>query len=118
MSTEKYGLIFKDEDDEIWLGMYENAAINKFKIISDFDGVYDKLSHEAFSLVEVGTDSNERFWLKDIYSFTMTCREEDAPEETELDAVTATDVLKQMGFPSEDADSMFRSFLANAGKAN
>ena len=116
MNDTNYGLIFKDEEDDIWLGEYKNDTVRKFSMLSDFEDVYGDLALEKFAFVEVKMEANEQIWINDVSSFEIGKREDYETEEVKTVAVTT--MLTEMQFPSEDSDNMFRSFLLNAGKSN
>jgi hypothetical protein len=109
----QYGLIFRDSEDEIWLGKYENGTIREFGALSDFDGIYEDLEFSKFAFVEVKDGDNEQLSLRDICVFEIGKQQDE-----EVDAVAVTEMLQELDFPSEDADGIFGSFLASAGKAN
>jgi len=113
--NEKYGLIFNDGDDGIWMGMYKNGIIREFRTLSDFEGVYDDLALSKFAFVAVKEDDNERVWIKDICTFEIG-RQRDEGEEVGITSVT--EMLKDLDFPSEDSDNMFITFLTSAGKTH
>lgn len=111
-----YGLIFRDDDDYIWLGEYENGTVRNFAMLSDFEDVYGDLALEKFAFVEVSMEPNERMWINDISTFEIGKRLDTETEE--VNAVAVTTMLTEMQFPSKDSDQMFISFLSNAGKMN
>ena len=115
MDTQ-YGIIFKDDEDGIWLGKYTNGTVREFNPLSDFEGVYDTLELSKVAFVAVQESENEQIWIKDICKFEVGKQSEDLNEEIAI--VSVEDMLREFNFPSEDSDSMFGSFLASAGKAN
>ena len=112
----QYGLVFRDSEDEIWLGKYENGTIREFGALSDFDGIYEDLELSKFAFVEFMDRDNDQLSLRDICIFEIGKQDEDADEE--VDAIAVTEMLRELDFPSEDADGIFESFLASAGKTN
>ena len=112
----QYGLVFKDDNDDIWLGRYENGTIREFNPLSDFEGIYNELATSKLAFVEVKDDENKRIWINDICKFEVGKQNEDSNNEIAI--VSVEDMLKEFNFPSEDSDSMFGSFLVSAGKTN
>ena len=111
-----YGLIFRDAEDTIWLGVYENSTVERFYPLSDFNEVYEDLPLEKFAFVEVEEADNDQVWINDINTFEIGKRPNYETEEVETIPVTI--MLEDMQFPSNDTDSMFRSFLQEIGKSN
>lgn len=116
MSDTNYGLIFRDDNDDIWLGEYESGTVRNFSMLSDFEDVYGDLALEKFGFVEVKKEPNEQIWINDLSTFEIGKRSENESEE--VNAVAVTIMLTEMQFPSKDSDQMFRSFLSNVGKTN
>lgn len=114
--TENYGLIFRDDEDNIWMGMYENATITSFFPLSDFDNVYGDLALEKFAFVGVQESENEQVWINDINTFEVG--KQPNYEKNEVEAIQVETMLAEMKFPSKESDSMFKSFLAEVGKTN
>ncbi len=117
----QYGLVFKDENDDVWLGIYENSTIREFGSLSDYEGSYSDLEPSKFAFVEVEEDTNDRLWIKDLHTFEMCQRpgSENIPEsEDDPDVVNISAFLLEVEFPSEASDNVFETFLSNSGKAN
>jgi len=108
------GIIFRDEEDQIWLGKYEDGTIKSFESLADYEGFYDDLPLERLVFVEID-EQGEQLWIKDLFTFTVG--KDDGTNE-DIDPVVITQVLEDLGFPSEESDDMFASFLTAAGKAN
>jgi len=53
MADIKHGLVFKTEDDQVWLGHFENGKIESFSPISDFESIYEDLPETKFCVVEI-----------------------------------------------------------------
>ena len=112
----QYGLVFRDDDDEIWLGKYENGTIQAFGALSDFDGIYEELELSKFAFVEIDEGENEQIAIRDICSFEIGKQDESGAEE--VDTISVTEMLQEVNFPSEESDSMLGSLLAAGGKSN
>ena len=113
----QYGLVFRDEEDDIWLGIYENSTIRAFGPLSDFEDVYVDLPLSKFEFVEVNEDTNERIYINDLFSFEM-CRSQDDDNNDAPDVINIVDFLKEIDFPCDGSDDVFRTFLKESGKGN
>ncbi len=96
---KNYGLIFVDNDTEVYLGEFVNETIREFRVISDFDEVYLDLATTDFSVVEITMKSDSVISLKDIGEFTPYTQHGD---------IVITDLLKAENFPSEHSDKFFK----------
>jgi len=117
----QYGLVFKDENDDVWLGIYENSTIRVFGSLSDFDGSYDDLELSKFSFVEIEEDANDRIWIKDLHRFEMCQRpniNESLEDQNDPDVINISQFLTEIHFPSEESDDVFSTFLNTSGKTN
>jgi len=112
----RYGLIFKDAADDIWLGKYDNGSIKEFGTLSDMEDIYEDLPLEKFAFVELKEEMHGRIWINDVSRFEIGKRDEDSDDS--ITPKPVTELLKALNFPSDDCDNMFRSFLHAAGKAN
>lgn len=112
MNTQ-FGVIFKDDDDDIWLGKYENGTVRDFGSLSDFEGIYYDMELTKFAFVEIKNGENDQVSIRDICKFELG----EEPEPGSY-AVPVTRVLEELDFPSESSDAMFGGFLQSAGKAN
>ncbi len=115
-SAINYGLIFKDGEDDVWLGKYNNGTIRDFGALTDSEGVYEDLPMEKFAFVKYKESENDRLLISDISTFEIGKSTDHG--ENEIEPKHVTEMLEAMNFPSEDSDNMFRSFLNAAGKAN
>lgn len=97
-----YGLIFADQD-EVWLGIYENGTIRKFAPISDFDGVYENLTLDKFSFIEMTEEVNDRVSIKDLWTIQV--------RKIGGEFTTVAEMLHDLDFPSEHTDDLFGSYL-------
>ncbi len=114
--TTNYGLIFRDDEDNIWLGMYDNSTIKEFATLSDFDNIYGDLPLEKFIFVEVQELLNGSVRTNNINIFGIGKRPNYETEEIETASVQ--EMLKEVNFPSDQSDLIFRSFLSELGKTN
>lgn len=110
----RYGVVFKDENDDIWLGKYENGTVKEFGPLSDFEGIYDDLELTKFSFVEINEGENDQVWINDICKFELG---KEIEEDGNGYAVPVTQVLVELEFP-DGTDDLFGGFLQSAGKAN
>ncbi len=108
----KTGFIFKDQDDEIHLGIFENGSVASFERISDWERIYDNLLRTKIAVVEVEYTINAQISIKDLCTLEIT-RTDD-----EHDTVEITQLLEELKFPSEAADDMFASFVQSTGRGN
>ena len=109
-SITKTGFVFKDQDDIVYLGLFENGGVNDFSEISDFDGIYIDLLLTKVVVVEVSFDTGGRFWINDLCSFEVGKETDDGFIPTEFNTM-----LKDLDFPSEDMNEVFRTFAKDAG---
>jgi RNase adaptor protein for sRNA GlmZ degradation len=114
MSEPQHGIVFKDADDEIWMGRYENGTVRSFYPLSDFEGVYESLEYTKVFLVEIQDEPNERVLIRDLQRLEVGKKDNNG----EFIPVTVEEMLLDMKFPSEESDAMFGSFINHVGKAN
>ena len=114
---ESFGIVFRDANDDIWLGLYENSTIRDFGPLSDFDGFYTDLPYTKFAMVAVREAENEQVLLKDICTFEVGRHKENVYDEDPT-PTAVTEMLADMNYPSDETDEMFTSFLGSAGKTN
>lgn len=95
-----YGLVFVDNNTEVYLGEFVDQTIREFRIISDFDEIYLDLPITDFSVVEITKKDDSGTSLRDIGSFTPYTNKGD---------VVITDLLQAEKFPSEHSDNFFRA---------
>jgi len=113
----QYGLVFRDEEDNIWLGMYEDSTIRAFGPMSDFEGVYENLPLSKFAFVSIKDEGNGRIWINDLHDFEM-CAGQDHENADDPDVISITEFLHEIDFPSDVSNDVFRRFLNESGKAN
>jgi len=106
------GFIFK-EDDDVFLGLFENGHVADFLPISDWDGIYDGLEETKIMVVEVKR-SNGSVAINDLVSLEIGKN----IDGDEFLPVVVREMLQDLDFPSEDTDMMFASYLTEAGKSN
>ena len=109
------GLIFRDENDDIWLGKYENGTVRVFNPLSDFEGIYDDLELTKIAFVQVD-EKGDQLWIRDVCKFEVG--KGDGMMDESLEPVVVTEMLEELDFPSTESDDMFGSFLTASGKAN
>jgi len=117
MNNITHGIVFKDDNDDVWMGEYENGSIAAFNPLTDFENVYEDLTSVKFMFVEIEEGSNEQVLINDLCSFEVG-RESESLEGEETKPMAVEDVLKQMQFPSEETDSLFASFYSDMNKGN
>ena len=109
-STTKTGFVFKDQDD-VYLGIFEDDGVNEFSPISDFDGIYEDLLPTKVMIVEVEFDTNDRIMINDLCSIEVGKEDDDG-----FIPVEFTTMLKDLNFPSDDMNDMFIGFANEAGR--
>ncbi len=103
-----YGLIFRSESNEIFLGKYENNTIREFFVISDDENIYADLPLEKFAFVDViiKEKSKEEYEI-DIRDICTLSFNENENEKSK----TIEDVLREENFPSQESDDLFSDIL-------
>jgi hypothetical protein len=109
------GIVFRDKNDDIWLGVYEYGSIRNFEQLSDYEGVYEDLPHTKFAFVEVEA-KGEQVLIKDLCMFEMG--RGITNDDESIEPATAEFILEDLEFPSKETDDMFGCLLSSAGKAN
>ena len=107
---KKSGFVFKDQDDVVYLGIFENGAVNEFSAISDFDGIYIDLLLTKVVAVEISYGVGGRFWINDLCSFEVGKETDEGFIPTEF-----TTMLEELDFPSDDMNDIFIKFAKDAG---
>ena len=104
----KYGIIFNSGIGGIWIGIYVNNTICKFRRDDDRLLNYSTLPDTTFQLVLIDAHDN----IHDISAFSI-----DKPPSfvhNEILEQPAVTVLEKLRFPSEESDTVFRDFLAKS----
>ena len=102
----RFGLIFNDGNDNIYLGLYEDGTITEFGEISDHDDFYTDLPLHKFGFVTIKIDEHQNLSIRDICDFEMAKSGENGPEITNV-----TDMLEDLDFPSDDTEVAFKLLL-------
>jgi len=120
MADIKHGLVFKTEDEQVWLGHFENGKIESFSPISDFESIYEDLPETKFCVVEIEILENDNVSINDKMWIEIGKVEEgkDPDADDNFEPKTVTQMLTEMKFPSEDADEMFASLIYSVIGAN
>ena len=105
----KTGFVFKDQD-EVFLGIFENGGVTDFNPISDFDGIYENLLPTNVMVVEIEFDTNDRIMINDLCSIQVGLDDDDG-----FTPVEFTELLNDLEFPSDDMNDMFIGFAKEAG---
>jgi len=120
MSDIKNGLVFKDADEEVWFGIFENGGIASFSPISDFESIYEDLPETKFCVVEIEFRENDNVAINDLMWIEIGKVEEgkDPDNDDNFEPKTISYMLTDMKFPSPEADEMFASLIYSVVSAN
>lgn len=120
MADRQNGLVFKTDDEQVWLGIFENGGIESFSPISDFELIYEDLPETKFCVVEIEFLENDNVAVNDLMWVEIGKVEEgkDPDNDENFESKTITYMLTDMEFPSEDANEMFASLIYSVVSAN
>lgn len=117
MEVTSYGVMFINEDEEVWIGKYENDTIREFFPFSNYWHVDEDLVPDKFIFVAINEGSSvEEVYVNNICVFEIG--RGSMTDDKLISSVTAEMMLNEMEFPSNDTDELFRQFLVESGKTN
>ncbi len=111
------GIIFND-DEQVWLGLYEGGTVREFNTLTDYEGVYSNLEETKMVFVEMRFGLDDQVWITDICIFEIGSARDDGEPADNFGDVGVPEMLEQMNFPGDESDLIFQAFLTETRKAN